>query len=276
MTTEESFGADPARPRYSEADAESFANYFLATQIRVLREQLGLNQTQLAFKIGTTQSVISKIESVHCWSWNSETLRKVARAFGLRLKVSLEPYETLPDEIDAFCRETAKRPLGLEDPGIRQFRQLMQTMNERKSEDESSTGTNFFTNPNLEMRPTVIDEMAVINRLWELASMTPDETKGNIAGQTRAANALAEIKGMKLLRKADLEAEFRDRTQEEMTFFAIHGYWPTDTEPAAPITPAYRDPTDSAPRPQSEAPGGAELNHQCQKGAPEFGPMIRP
>lgn len=201
----------------------------------------------MATRSGTCQASVSRAESVHQSSWNSDTLRKFASAFNLRLRVSFEPRETLAEEVDAFISRTTNHLFARPDLALSRLADLLKAPQSKPPQDQLPAQLAFFTNPALEMRPTVIDEMAVINRLWELVTLRPDETRGNITGQTRAANALAEIKGMKLLRKADLEAEFRDRTPEEMTFFAINGYWPNDADATTPITPAYRDPTQPAP-----------------------------
>lgn len=105
-------------PEYSEAYAESFLNAFVATQIKVIREQRQMTQAQLATAIGTTQAGVSRIENVNYSSWSVRTLIKLARAFGVRLKVSFEPFGTLPDEVMAFNRVTLERVKREEDPGL--------------------------------------------------------------------------------------------------------------------------------------------------------------
>jgi len=103
---------------YSEGYAESFLNSYVATQIKVLREQRGMSQPELAALIGTAQSGISRIENVNYSSWNIGTLKKLARAFNVRLSVSFEPYGTLPDEVESFSRESLQRPSRDTDPGL--------------------------------------------------------------------------------------------------------------------------------------------------------------
>ena len=76
---------------YADSYDESFLNGYIATQIKVIREQRGLTQGQLAGYVGTTQGGISRVENVNYSSWNVRTLRKLARAFDVRLKVSFEP-----------------------------------------------------------------------------------------------------------------------------------------------------------------------------------------
>ena len=107
-------------PEYSEGYAESFLNAYVATQIKVIREQRQMTQAELANEIGTTQAGISRIENVNYSSWSVRTLIKLARAFKVRLRVSFEPYGTLPDEVVRFSREFLERPKREDDPGLRE------------------------------------------------------------------------------------------------------------------------------------------------------------
>lgn len=105
-------------PEYSEGYAESFLNSYVATQIKVIREQRGMKQSDLARQVGTTQTAISRIENVNYSSWNIKTLKKLARAFRVRLMVSFETYGTLVDEIGRFNREALQRTERDRDPGL--------------------------------------------------------------------------------------------------------------------------------------------------------------
>jgi transcriptional regulator with XRE-family HTH domain len=89
---------------YAEGYAESFLNSYIATQIKVIREQRGMTQAELGSQIGTTQAGVSRYEDVNYSSWSLRTLMKLARAFDVRLRVSFEPYGTLPDEVIRFDR----------------------------------------------------------------------------------------------------------------------------------------------------------------------------
>jgi transcriptional regulator with XRE-family HTH domain len=103
---------------YAEEYAASFLNVHIATQIKVIREQRGMTQAGLGSRIGTTQAGISRYEDVNYSSWSLRTLMKLARAFDVRLRVSFEPYGTLPDEVISFNRaylETVDRE---SDPGL--------------------------------------------------------------------------------------------------------------------------------------------------------------
>ena len=57
-------------------------------KIAKLREKLGITQKQLAEKIKTTQTVISRLESGDYWQCSLRTLGKIASATGTRLDIS--------------------------------------------------------------------------------------------------------------------------------------------------------------------------------------------
>ena len=68
----------------------------------------------------------------------------------------------------------------------------------------------------------------VINRLWELARMSPKETHDTINGQIKATEILAQIFDVRINRTADLDRELENRTEEEVNYFAAHGFWPEE------------------------------------------------
>jgi transcriptional regulator with XRE-family HTH domain len=103
---------------YAEGYAESFLNAYIATQIKVLREQRQMTQASLGSMIGTTQAGVSRYENVDYSSWNIRSLIKMARAFDVRLRVSFEPFGTLPGEVIWFERKTLERVSRDEDPGL--------------------------------------------------------------------------------------------------------------------------------------------------------------
>lgn len=103
---------------YAQGYAESFLNAYIATQIKVIREQREMTQAKLGSMIGTTQGGVSRYENVDYSSWNVKSLIKMARAFDVRLKVSFEPFGTLPDEVVRFDRQSLERVERDEDPGL--------------------------------------------------------------------------------------------------------------------------------------------------------------
>ncbi|MBI2815838.1 MAG: helix-turn-helix transcriptional regulator [Acidobacteria bacterium] len=106
---------------YRYAYAEDFLNTSIATQIRVLREQRNnMTQQDLAEKIGTKQAGISRLENVNYSAWKTETLRKLARALGMRLRITFETFGTLLDEAEHFSRTSLQRPDFEHDPAFAQ------------------------------------------------------------------------------------------------------------------------------------------------------------
>ena len=61
---------------YRQAYVESFVDSSIATQIKVLRDQRDLSQSDLAGLAGMKQSQISRLENTNNESWKVGTLRK--------------------------------------------------------------------------------------------------------------------------------------------------------------------------------------------------------
>jgi hypothetical protein len=80
-------------------------------------------------------------------------------------------------------------------------------------------------------RQIAVSRPEIINRLWELARMSPAETNRTIYGQIKAAETLAYVFDIKLNRPADLDREVRERTSDEVDFFVEHGYFPDSSTP---------------------------------------------
>lgn len=89
---------------YRNAYADSIMNSTVAAQIKALREHLEMTQAQLAEAIGTKQAGISRLENVNYSSWKVDTLRRIARAFHLRLRITFEEFGTLYQDVERFHR----------------------------------------------------------------------------------------------------------------------------------------------------------------------------
>lgn len=100
---------------YAHAYMETFFNAAIATQIKVLREQRGLTQGELAELTSMKQERISVLENVDYGTWNVKTLRRLAEAFDVVLKVSFETFGHAIEEVSAFSRETLQRSPRVED-----------------------------------------------------------------------------------------------------------------------------------------------------------------
>jgi transcriptional regulator with XRE-family HTH domain len=124
----EYFSLNPLREEFLSSDeeyryayAEDFLNTYIATQIKVLRDKRGkMTQKQLADAIGTQQPGIARLENVNYSKWKVETLKKVARALGVRLKISFETFGSLLEEDANFSREALERPPFEEDPAFKE------------------------------------------------------------------------------------------------------------------------------------------------------------
>ena len=103
---------------YRYAYSEDFLNTWVATQIVALREQRKLSQTELGKLIGTKQPGVSRLENVNHSTWKTETLKRIARALGVRLKISFETFGSLMEEDANFSRRFLMRPEFDNDPGL--------------------------------------------------------------------------------------------------------------------------------------------------------------
>lgn len=105
---------------YRHAYADEFLNTSIATQIKVLREQQQRKWTQaeLGNRVNPLmrQTRISVMENVNYSSWSINTLRKLAEAFDLRLRVSFESFGSLVEEIEQFNRTALERDSFENDP----------------------------------------------------------------------------------------------------------------------------------------------------------------
>ena len=105
-----------ADEEYRNAYADSFQNSYVAAQIKVLREEYPMTQEELAEEIGSQQPGVARLENVNYSSWKVGTLRKIARALKVRLKITFEEWGTLPEDIEHFNRESLKRRPFEKDP----------------------------------------------------------------------------------------------------------------------------------------------------------------
>ena len=65
--------------------------------------------------------------------------------------------------------------------------------------------------------------------------MSPGETSNSISGQVRATQALASMFALDMGRLEVLRRELQERSEPEIEFFVVHGYFPQHPqEPAQP------------------------------------------
>lgn len=101
---------------YRHAYADEFLDVSIATQIKILRQQRKWGQKHLAKLVGMEQPRISVMENVNYSSWSINTLRKLAKAFDLTLRVSFESFGDRIKEIEQFNRKALERPSFKDDP----------------------------------------------------------------------------------------------------------------------------------------------------------------
>lgn len=108
---------EPFRDKeYRHAYCDEFLDIWIATQIKVLREQRGWTQKDLAEHASMLQPRISALENVNYSSWSVSTLRKLADAFDLTLKISFESFGDKINDFNLFSREYLERPSYGDDP----------------------------------------------------------------------------------------------------------------------------------------------------------------
>lgn len=105
---------------YRHIYGEGFLNSSIATQIKVLREEREWTQARLAEEAGMNQSRISELEDVNFNSWTIRTLRKFAKAFDLRLKISFEEFGTLLHDFKGLNRKSLSRKSFAVDPAFKE------------------------------------------------------------------------------------------------------------------------------------------------------------
>lgn len=94
---------------YAHGYIDEFLNTEIATQIRVLREEQKLTQNELAVLAGMKQERISVLEDVYYDGWTIKTLKKLAEALDVTLKVSFESFTDRIKDVLNLSRESLQR-----------------------------------------------------------------------------------------------------------------------------------------------------------------------
>jgi transcriptional regulator with XRE-family HTH domain len=130
---------------YAHTYVEDFLSAEIATQIKVLREQRRFTQQQLAELTGMAQPRLSLLEDVNYGSWSIKTLKKLARAFDVTLKVSFETFGSRIGDIVNFNRgalQRAKRTEELQANGEEQLpASVVDLFNWQKTRNQPQTQT---------------------------------------------------------------------------------------------------------------------------------------
>jgi ribosome-binding protein aMBF1 (putative translation factor) len=72
---------------------EESLNFQVALMIRELRQSLGLSQGELAQKVKTTQSVISRLEDADYEGHSLSMLQRIAKALNRKIVIRMEPMD---------------------------------------------------------------------------------------------------------------------------------------------------------------------------------------
>ena len=75
---------------YRKTFARTLQQVDLALLVREMREDAGMTQTELANKVGTTQSVIARLEDADYAGHSLTMLERIASACGVGLKLRAE------------------------------------------------------------------------------------------------------------------------------------------------------------------------------------------
>jgi transcriptional regulator with XRE-family HTH domain len=154
-----------ARDTYSD----SVVNALISAQINALREERKLSQEELAQLIGTKQSGISRLERADYSSWTIETLRKLARAFGVRLRISFDEFGTLLPDIGNFSKKRLTPRKFEEDPVFNPSEEQAQqpepagAASRHKGGERGAEGDSM--NPNPYIAPEVMPEHFIRRRI---------------------------------------------------------------------------------------------------------------
>lgn len=97
-------------PGYREGVAEASENLQIAALIYEARQAAGLSQKQLADKIGSRQSVISRLEDADYTGHSLTMLRRVARALGLTLEIKLHPAAEKAEDLEEVSIANSWKP----------------------------------------------------------------------------------------------------------------------------------------------------------------------
>lgn len=87
------FGDSPER---RQAVSEEKARICIACLIHNARKKAGLSQKELADRIGTTQSAVSRLESTEYEGHSLTILERVAEALDLKLEIGFRPKSEQP------------------------------------------------------------------------------------------------------------------------------------------------------------------------------------
>lgn len=81
-------------PELQKLYEEEKVNFYVALAIREARLANGLTQAQLAKKVGTTQSVIARLEDADYEGHSLSMLQRIADCLNRKIVIRLDPLQT--------------------------------------------------------------------------------------------------------------------------------------------------------------------------------------
>lgn len=90
-TLESHIAEKMSRPAFRKAWKAADEEFEILDSLIMARENLGLTQAELAKKLGTKQSALSRLERGGYKTATVDTLVRAANALGFRLEISLKP-----------------------------------------------------------------------------------------------------------------------------------------------------------------------------------------
>jgi ribosome-binding protein aMBF1 (putative translation factor) len=78
-------------PEFAKTFAEEKQKIDLAIKLAEIRHEAGLSQRELAERVGTSQSVIARMENPDYSGYSIRMLRRIATALGARIRIEFEP-----------------------------------------------------------------------------------------------------------------------------------------------------------------------------------------
>lgn len=160
---------------YRHVYTNSFVDSKVATQIKVLREQRGWTQAQLADETGMCQARVSVLEDVNYSSWTLSILRRFARAFDLYVDVEFKPFGTLRVQLDEMDREHLQRAAFDEDPVFNSRNEAASELSEAVSQKIAGSD-HQQSKPPLQLVPIDIEKGRAITK----ALCEPQSERSNL------------------------------------------------------------------------------------------------
>jgi transcriptional regulator with XRE-family HTH domain len=135
----EDFIINKYEKEYRHAYGEESTDISVGTQIKVLREQRGWRQEDLAHEAGIQQPMVSRYENVNYSNWSLTTLKKLARAYDVWLDIRFRSFGDLVNETNRFGRESLQIPSFADDPFFKVGRKVLRPKI-RKAAQVQNTG----------------------------------------------------------------------------------------------------------------------------------------